>query len=63
MEQYDEFLSLIAENKGTTSIAERKKFASKAFNISSHYDKQVKPLLKHYDMVKTLIKKGISLVI
>jgi len=38
MEQYDEFLSLISNNDGSTSITERKKFASKAFNISSHYD-------------------------
>ncbi|WP_299673641.1 bifunctional phosphoribosylaminoimidazolecarboxamide formyltransferase/IMP cyclohydrolase [uncultured Tenacibaculum sp.] len=38
MEQYDEFLNLISENNGETSIADRKKFAAKAFNISSHYD-------------------------
>ncbi|SNR14789.1 bifunctional phosphoribosylaminoimidazolecarboxamide formyltransferase/IMP cyclohydrolase [Tenacibaculum jejuense] len=38
MEQYDEFLNLISENNGETSIADRKKYAAKAFNISSHYD-------------------------
>ncbi|CAM1363687.1 bifunctional phosphoribosylaminoimidazolecarboxamide formyltransferase/IMP cyclohydrolase [Tenacibaculum xiamenense] len=38
MEQYDEFLSIIDKNNGETSISERKKFAAKAFNISSHYD-------------------------
>ncbi len=38
MEQYDEFLSLISEKNGATSIVERKQFAAKAFNISSHYD-------------------------
>ncbi|KAB1153862.1 bifunctional phosphoribosylaminoimidazolecarboxamide formyltransferase/IMP cyclohydrolase [Tenacibaculum aiptasiae] len=38
MKQYDEFLNLITENSGETSIADRKKFAAKAFNISSHYD-------------------------
>ena len=38
MEQYDEFLNLISENNGETTIADRKKFAAKAFNISSHYD-------------------------
>jgi len=38
MEQYDEFLNLITENKGETTISDRKKFAAKAFNISSHYD-------------------------
>ncbi|WP_299060079.1 bifunctional phosphoribosylaminoimidazolecarboxamide formyltransferase/IMP cyclohydrolase [uncultured Polaribacter sp.] len=38
MEQYDEFLSILSENKGTTSIEQRKKFAAKSFNVSSHYD-------------------------
>jgi len=38
MDQYDSFLNLISENNGETSISDRKKFAAKAFNISSHYD-------------------------
>ncbi len=38
MEQYGEFLTLISENKGATSLTDRKKLAAKAFNISSHYD-------------------------
>lgn len=38
MDQYDEFLQLLSENNGETSISDRKKFAAKAFNISSHYD-------------------------
>jgi phosphoribosylaminoimidazolecarboxamide formyltransferase/IMP cyclohydrolase len=38
MEQYDDFLNLITENKGETTFADRKKLAGKAFNISSHYD-------------------------
>lgn len=38
MEQYDEFLSIISENNGETTLAQRKKFAAKSFNISSHYD-------------------------
>jgi phosphoribosylaminoimidazolecarboxamide formyltransferase/IMP cyclohydrolase len=38
MEQYEEFLSILSENNGATSIEQRKKFASKSFNISSHYD-------------------------
>lgn len=38
MEQYDEFLSIISENNGKTSLEQRKKFAAKSFNISSHYD-------------------------
>jgi phosphoribosylaminoimidazolecarboxamide formyltransferase/IMP cyclohydrolase len=38
MDQYDAFLNIISKNNGETTISERKKFAAKAFNISSHYD-------------------------
>jgi len=38
MDQYDDFLAIISENNGETSIAQRKKYAAKSFNISSHYD-------------------------
>ena len=38
MEQYDDFLNLITENNGETTLSDRKKLAGKAFNISSHYD-------------------------
>lgn len=38
MEQYDEFLEILSENNGETTIVQRKKFAAKSFNISSHYD-------------------------
>ncbi|GAB1307752.1 bifunctional phosphoribosylaminoimidazolecarboxamide formyltransferase/IMP cyclohydrolase [Urechidicola sp. KH5] len=38
MDQYDEFLNIISENQGATSIEDRKRFAAKAFGVSSHYD-------------------------
>jgi phosphoribosylaminoimidazolecarboxamide formyltransferase / IMP cyclohydrolase len=38
MEQYGDFLNLISENKGATTILDRKKLAAQAFNVSSHYD-------------------------
>ncbi|MCL4140065.1 UNVERIFIED_CONTAM: hypothetical protein GTU68_032397 [Idotea baltica] len=38
MDQYEDFLNILSENNGETSISDRKKFAAKAFNISSHYD-------------------------
>ncbi len=38
MDQYDAFLALITANNCTTTLAQRKTFAAKAFNISSHYD-------------------------
>ncbi|MFO8147754.1 MAG: bifunctional phosphoribosylaminoimidazolecarboxamide formyltransferase/IMP cyclohydrolase [Gillisia sp.] len=38
VEDYSEFLSLISETAGKTTLEDRKKFAAKAFQISSHYD-------------------------
>ena len=38
MDQYESFLSILSANNGETSIEQRKKFAAKSFNISSHYD-------------------------
>ena len=38
MEQYDEFLQILSKGNGETTVSERKKFAGKSFNISSHYD-------------------------
>ena len=38
MEQYDEFLEIISSQKGATNLDQRKHFAAKAFNTSSHYD-------------------------
>jgi len=38
MEQYDDFLEIISSNNGKTSFEQRKSFAVKSFNISSHYD-------------------------
>ena len=38
MEDYEKFLKLIIESEGSTSMEDRKWFARKAFNISSHYD-------------------------
>ena len=38
MNQYEEFLELFIKNNGSSSLSERKKFAAKSFNISSHYD-------------------------
>lgn len=37
-EQYGELLDLMQEKSGITSLADRKKFAAKAFDITSHYD-------------------------
>ena len=41
MEDYKEFLNIISENDGNISLANRKHFAAKAFNVSSHYDSAI----------------------
>ncbi|WP_037316848.1 bifunctional phosphoribosylaminoimidazolecarboxamide formyltransferase/IMP cyclohydrolase [Salegentibacter sp. Hel_I_6] len=38
VEDYKDFENLLIEKNGETSLADRKLFAGKAFNISSHYD-------------------------
>ena len=38
VDQYDQILKILQTNGANTTIEERKKFATKAFNISSHYD-------------------------
>ncbi|TDU42789.1 phosphoribosylaminoimidazolecarboxamide formyltransferase/IMP cyclohydrolase [Gelidibacter sediminis] len=38
MDDYNEFLELLKSKNGETSEEDRKRFAGKAFNVSSHYD-------------------------
>lgn len=37
-EEYPEFLELLTQTKGDFSLSDKKRFAAKAFNVSSHYD-------------------------
>ena len=41
MNQYEPFLSILNTSNGTTTLEERKAFASAAFNTSSHYDTKI----------------------
>ena len=38
MDDYEDFLSVVSENNGEISLEDRKRFAAKSFNVSSHYD-------------------------
>ncbi len=40
-DQYNELISLLNEKKGLTSLADRYRFAARAFDISSHYDSAI----------------------
>lgn len=41
MEDYGRFLEVITKGNGETSLEDRKWFATKAFNVSSHYDSAI----------------------
>jgi len=41
MNQYNEFLQIISEGNGATTIEHRKSFAAKSFAVSSHYDSAI----------------------
>ena len=41
MEDYQKFLEVISEGDGATTLDDRKWFATKAFNVSSHYDSAI----------------------
>ncbi len=59
VDDYSSFLELIAANDGITTIADRKKFAAKAFNVSSHYDTAIFNYFNEEELVyKNSITKG-----
>lgn len=39
--QYAPFMEILGKNNGFTSLAERRRFAAHAFNVSSHYDSMI----------------------
>ena len=41
VEDYNEFLELLTSKNGETSEEDRKRFAAKSFNVSSHYDSAI----------------------
>ncbi|NNJ87893.1 MAG: bifunctional phosphoribosylaminoimidazolecarboxamide formyltransferase/IMP cyclohydrolase [Eudoraea sp.] len=38
MEDYEDFLNMITNGEGSTTMEQRRVYAAKAFNVSSHYD-------------------------
>lgn len=64
---YEELVNILKENEGYTSLAQRKSFAKKAFNTSSHYDTAIfnyfnreEPLavFKYSEQHKTSLRYG-----
>ncbi len=59
VEDYNEVLEIISENKGSTSLKDRKRFAAKAFNVSSHYDTAIFNYFNEEEVVyKSSIQTG-----
>jgi phosphoribosylaminoimidazolecarboxamide formyltransferase/IMP cyclohydrolase len=50
---YEEFNQLLNKNNGVTSLNDRKRFASKAFNTSSHYDTNI---FNYFNNSETVLK-------
>lgn len=55
VEDYSEFLKIISEGNGATSLADRKRFAAKAFNVSSHYDTAI---FNYFNEEETVYKES-----
>lgn len=55
VESYDEFSQLLSEKNGATSLKDRKRFAAKAFNVSSHYDTAI---FNYFNEEETVFKQS-----
>lgn len=57
VEQYPYFLDLITSQNGSTTIADRKNLAAKAFHVSSHYDTAI---FNYFNSDQTIFKQSLS---
>ena len=58
-DDYSIFLDILKTNNGVSTISERKKFAEKAFNVSSHYDTSIFNYFKRdNDSLKLSLKES-----
>ncbi|PJB13300.1 MAG: bifunctional phosphoribosylaminoimidazolecarboxamide formyltransferase/IMP cyclohydrolase PurH [Flavobacteriales bacterium CG_4_9_14_3_um_filter_40_17] len=57
VDDYAVFLNLLDEKKGETSLSDRKHFAAKAFQISSHYDTAI---FNYFNEDETVFKQSYS---
>ena len=56
-EQYGTLEQLLEEKEGTTELADRRRFAAEAFDISSHYDSAI---FSYFNQEETLTKFKVS---
>lgn len=55
MNQYDEFLTILSQNEGSITLENRKKFAAKAFAVSSNYDTAI---FKYLNQTEVLFRES-----
>jgi len=59
-ENYQEFETMLIEGNGNTSLAERKEFARRAFEVSSHYDVAIHNYFLRDNLEAKVFKQSIS---
>lgn len=59
MKQYADLLQILQNDHGETTIETRKKFASEAFNISSHYDMKIFKYFNKNKIIEEPFKESI----
>lgn len=58
-EQYTALLTLLQEKNGVTSLADRRKFATQAFDITSHYDTAIFHYFNQFENENRVFKQSI----
>ncbi|MFT6371195.1 MAG: phosphoribosylaminoimidazolecarboxamide formyltransferase/IMP cyclohydrolase [Maribacter sp.] len=54
MEDYSDFLDVVSNGNGSTTLEDRKRFAAKSFNVSSHYDTAIFNYFNKYHDIAAL---------
>ncbi len=57
VDQYPEFLEVITQQNGATTLEDRKRFATRAFHVSSHYDTAI---FNYFNTDDTVYKSSIA---
>jgi len=60
VDDYAEFLEIISANNGSITLKDRKRFAGKAFNISSHYDTAIFNYFNNKNKEEVVFKTSIT---
>jgi len=60
VEDYAEFLNIINEENGAISLKDRKRFATKAFNVSSHYDTAIFNYFNSEEKEEVVYKESVT---